>query len=170
MSDDAERTERVERRRMAAEELSWSVRVLARAAAQVDHALAAKLDLRPLDYEAMGHIMDHEGADIGPAELGQRLRISTGSATELADRLERSGHIARTRASTDRRRVQLVAQQQAVGRILQELGPLFANLDELSTEFTAAERAVIERYLRAASERLQAHAKTLGASEVDHPQ
>ena len=58
--------------------LSRSLRSLNRASAQLDHALAEKLGLRPLDYEAMGHIMVQGGAHLGPAELGHRLRISTG--------------------------------------------------------------------------------------------
>lgn len=152
---------------MSAEELSWSLRSLNRASAQLEHALAEKLGLRPLDYEAMGHIMDQDGAHLGPAELGQRLRISTGSATELADRLERSGHIVRTRESSDRRRVQLVAQHHAVGRILGELGPLFVDLDDLSHEFSAGEQEIIQRYLRVASERLREHAARLGTAPPD---
>ncbi|MCB5274064.1 hypothetical protein BJG92_01591 [Arthrobacter sp. SO5] len=165
MSNNAEDgwAEQVERGRMSADELSWSLRSVNRAATQLDHALAAKLGLRQLDYEAMGHIMDQEGTQLGPAELGQRLRISTGSATELADRLERAGHIARTREGSDRRRVQLVARQEAVGLILGELGPLFADLDALSNEFTDGEQAVINRYLRAAGDRLRDHTRALGA-------
>ena len=148
---------------MSAQELSWSLRAVNRASAELDHALAAKLGLRQFDYDAMGHIMAQEGTQLGPAELGQRLRISTGSATELADRLERAVHIARTRDLTDRRRVQLVARQEAVGRILGELGPLFADLDTLSSEFTDNDRAIINRYLRAATDRLHVHTQALNA-------
>ena len=108
--------------------------------------------------------MDQDGAHLGPAELGHRFRISTGSATELADRLERSGHISRTREGTDRHRVQLVAQQHAVGRILGELGPLFVDLDNLSQEFSAEEQAVIQHYLRGAGDRLRSHTATLSAA------
>ena len=108
--------------------------------------------------------MDQDGAHLDPAELGHRLRISTVAATELADRLERSGHISRTREGTDRRRVQLVAQQHAVGRILGELGPLFVDIDNLSQEFSAEEQAVIQRYLRGAGDRLRSHAATLSAA------
>ena len=147
-----------------ADVLPRSPRSVNRAASQLDHALAEKLGLRPLDYEAMGRIMDQDGAHLGPAELGHRLRISTGSATELADRLERSGHISRTRKGTDRRRVQLVAQQHAVGRILGKLGPLFVDLDNLSQEFSAEEQAVIQHYLRGAGDRLRSHAATLSAA------
>jgi DNA-binding MarR family transcriptional regulator len=155
--------EAVERARMSAAELSWSLRSVNRAALELDHALAARMALRPIDYEAMGHIMDREGHGLGPAELGQRLGISTGSATELVDRLERAGHIVRARADDDRRRVNLIPQPDAVGRILGELGPLFTALDTLAEDFTDEERAAIDRYLRAAAARLQARAAELSA-------
>lgn len=155
--------ESVERARMSADELSWSLRSVNRAAVELDHALASRVGLRPIDYEAMGHIMDREGSGLGPAELGHRLGISTGSATELVDRLERAGHIARSRADDDRRRVNLIPQPHAVGRILGELGPLFAALDTLAEDFTDDERAAIDRYLRAAAARLQTRAAELSA-------
>ncbi|MFE1644174.1 MarR family transcriptional regulator [Microbacterium sp. P01] len=161
--------EDIERGRMSADELSWALRSVNRAATRLDHALAAKMGLRALDYEAMGHIMDREGAMLGPAELGQRLGISTGSATELADRLERAGHILRARDEADRRRVALVPQQSAVGRILDELGPLFEALDDVAAGFTRDERAAIERYLRLAAKRLETRAEELGGSPHPSP-
>ncbi|POH65975.1 MULTISPECIES: MarR family transcriptional regulator [Cryobacterium] len=159
--------EQVERSRMSAAELSWALRSVNRAASQLEHALAAKVGLRALDFEAMGHIMDLEGTQLGPAELGHRLGISTGSATELADRLEAAGHIARARDATDRRRVNLVPQASAVGRILGELAPLFTALDSLALEFSPEEQAAISRYLRAAADELQTHSATLTSSSSD---
>ena len=156
-----DRAEAVERGRMSADELSWALRSVNRASVTLDHALATRVGLRHLDYAAMGHIMDQEGTQLGPAQLGQRLGISTGSATELADRLEQAGHISRARDAADRRRVSLVPRGEAVGRILGELGPLFEALDDLALQFTEAEREAISRYLRGAAERLTAHASDL---------
>lgn len=154
--------EAVERGRMSADDVSWALRSVNRAAAELDHALASKIGLRPLDYEAMGHIMNLEGTQLGPAELGHRLGISTGSATELADRLERADHIVRVRDGSDRRRVSLVPQPRTVGRILGELGPLFDGLDNLAREFTPDEQLAIQRYLRKAAAELERHAEALG--------
>ncbi len=161
--------EAVERGRMAAEELSWALRSMNRAAAGLDHALATRIGLRPIDYEAMGHIMDAEGTSLGPAELGHRLGISTGSATELADRLERAGHIRRARDASDRRRVSLVPQADSVGRILGELGPLFTALDDLARDFTPDEQRAIERYLRRSAAELESHTAALAAGR-SHPE
>lgn len=154
---------------MAAAELSWSLRSTNRAAAEVDQALAGRLGLRLLDYAAMAHIMSEEGQPLGPAELGHRLGISTGSATELADRLERADHIERGRTSADRRRVSLLPRKPAVDRILNELGPLFESLDELAAEFDEADQLVINRYLRSAVDRLHRYAADLAVAGEDPP-
>ncbi|MBE0011306.1 MarR family winged helix-turn-helix transcriptional regulator [Arthrobacter sp. AET 35A] len=163
-SEQAKRAEENERRRVTAEELSWALRGANRAAAEVDHALSTKIAVRPLDYSAIGHVMSQEGDPLGPAELGNRLGISTGSATELVDRLERAGHLIRVRDGKDRRRVHLRPTEEAVDRILGELRPLFDSLDAITTEFTSEEQQAIGRYLRLATERLADFADHLADS------
>ncbi len=148
---------------MSAAELSWSLRAVNRASTEVDQALAVRLGLRLLDYAAFAHVMSAESDPIGPAELGHRLGITTGSATELVDRLERAEHITRHRAESDRRRVSLVAQEHSIRRALDELSPLFESLDELATEFDDAEQAAIHRYLREARDRLSRFAGDLSS-------
>ncbi|WP_051427299.1 MarR family transcriptional regulator [Arthrobacter sp. H20] len=164
-SEQAKRAEETERRRVSLEELSWALRGVNRAAAEVDHALGSKISLRPLDYAAIGHVMSQEGEPLGPAELGSRLGISTGSATELVDRLERAGHLVRARDEKDRRRVLLRPTEEAVGRILGELRPLFDSLDTLTSEFTSEEQVTIGKYLRLATERLSDFVDYLTAEE-----
>lgn len=152
-------TETTERSRLEAPELSWALRELNRAAADIDHELAGRLRMRPLDYAAMGHVMNAPSA-LGPAELSARLGISTGSATELVDRLERAGHLRRRRDERDRRRVALEPTESAVASILGELGPLFAALDALADDFEPQEQEAITRYLRTAAQRMRAFADT----------
>lgn len=153
---------------MLAPELSWALRDANRAAADVDHALAERLHLRALDYTAMGHLMSAP-EPLGPAELSARLGISTGSATELVDRLERAGHVHRRRDDRDRRRVGLEPTDSAANGILGELGPLFAALDTLADEFTPAEREIIARYLRAAAQRMREFAGQPGRGRGASP-
>jgi DNA-binding MarR family transcriptional regulator len=144
-----------ERGQVTAAETSWALREVTRLSAEVDVQLAHRLSLRPLDHAALGHVMSAP-APLGPAELSARLGISTGSGTELVDRLERAGHLERRRDPTDRRRVALHASPSAVASVLQELAPLFASLDALEDELTAQEQAVVVRYLRASADRLRA--------------
>ncbi|QTE30133.1 MarR family winged helix-turn-helix transcriptional regulator [Pengzhenrongella sicca] len=156
-------TEALERSRLRAPEVSWALREVNRAAADVDHELAGRLDLRALDYTAMGHLMGAP-ATLGPAELSARLGISTGSGTELVDRLERAGHLRRRRNDRDRRRVGLEPTESAVADILGELGPLFAALDALAEDFSPEEQEVIARYLRSAAQRMRAFGAAGGST------
>lgn len=148
--------EQVERSRMSATEASWALREANRAAAEVDQVLARRIGLRPLDYAAMAHVMT-DAATIGPNELSTRLGISTGSATELVDRLESAGHLRRRRDDRDRRRVALEPTDATVGRILGELAPLFTALDDLAGDFTSAELDAVVRYLRRAAQLQRAY-------------
>jgi len=143
-----------ERSLVSASELSWALREVNRLAGDLDVELARRLHLRLLDSMALGHVMTAE-PPLGPAELSARLGISTGSGTELVDRLERAGHLQRHRDTRDRRRVALSASPEAVGSLLGELDPLFTTLDELADDFTPAEQEVVIRYLTAAAARMR---------------
>lgn len=152
---------------MSADEVSWALRGVNRAAAELDRAFASHLSLSPLEYSAIDHIMSSEGAPIGPVELATRIGISPGSATEMVDRLERDGHVSRERDSADRRRVLVTARPETVKRILGDLSPLFTDLDNLADTFNSHERQVIQNYLRQAANLLIAHSSSLDATEPD---
>jgi len=143
-----------ERARVSAPELSWALREVIRLSAEANSELARRLNLRQLDHAALGHVMTSP-SPIGPAELSARLGISTGSGTELVDRLEAAGHLERHRDTRDRRRVALHASEEAIARLLGELAPLFKAVDSLSDNFTAEEQEVIVRYLRAAAAQMR---------------
>lgn len=149
--------EQLERGRVSASELSWAVRSLVRASARVDRALASRLGLRPLDYTAMSHVMG-DAEPLGPVEVSSRLGISTGSGTELVDRLERAGHLRRERHPTDRRRVRLRPTDTTAARVVDTLRPLLDDLDAVATGMTPEEQQVVVRYLRAVEESLHRYA------------
>lgn len=154
----ADEVEGRERARVTAPELSWSLRELNRASAEVDHALAQRLRLRALEYDALGHLMDEPGT-LGPVELSSRLGISTGSGTELVDRLERAGHVQRHRHPQDRRRLTLQPTDSAVGEVLDQLAPLLADLERLAAELSEQEQALLTGYLREAAQRMHRFAQ-----------
>lgn len=157
----AARAELTERTRVAAHDVSWSLRATHRASSAVDQALAQRIGLRQLDYTALTHVLDAEETPLGPAELGHRLGISAGSASELVDRLERAGHVSRAREDVDRRRISVVPQRAAVAQVLGHLAPLFAALDGVAESFSSEEQEVIIRYLRLAASELGDHAEAL---------
>ncbi|GAA4769225.1 hypothetical protein GCM10023199_57730 [Actinomycetospora chibensis] len=107
----------------------------------------------------MNHVLTAE-PPIGLFELGHRLGISSGSATELVARLERAGHLERRRDGHDRRRVALYLGEETLTRVLGELAPLFAAVDDAAEQFTEAELAVMGRYLRLVAERMRHFARS----------
>ena len=135
--------------------LSLALREVTQAGADVGPALARRLGIRPLDCAAMEHVMTGR---LGPAELSARLGISTGSGTELVDRLERSGHLVRERHPHDRRRVALRATESTVADVLAALSPLLVAINALAADFTPDEQETITRYLREAARRLRDYA------------
>ncbi|MUN63752.1 MarR family transcriptional regulator [Kocuria sediminis] len=166
---DQDPVEHSERQRVSAPELSWAVRALVRAAAEVDRELARRLALRPLDYSALNHVMSGP-APLGSAELSGRLGISTGSATELVDRLEEAGHLHRSPHPRDRRRKVLEPTDAAVARTLGALQPLLERLDGLSEQFSPEDQAVIGRYLRAVTAHFHDFARATPAQDDPVPQ
>jgi len=161
----ADAVENRERERVEAPEVSWALREVARATAEVDRALASRVGMRAIEYAAMSHLMDEPGA-LGPVEFSARLGISSGSGTELVDRLERAGHVERHRHPADRRRLTLQPTEHAVTTVLHELTPLFAALDEVAEELTANEQALITRYLRTVAQRMHDYARSRPAEET----
>lgn len=159
------RVEDLERTRVHAGEVSWALRELTRAAADVEHRLARSMRLRAIDYAALGHVMSADEG-IGPVELSERLGISSGSGTELVDRLERAGHIRRDRHPQDRRRLVLHMSDEAVDLVIGELRPMIAQLDEIAAAFSPEEQEAIHRYLRATARSMSEFADRHGTGPV----
>lgn len=159
-SDPRDDIEHLERRRTDAHEVSWALRDLNRATADTERALAEHMGLRPMDYDAIGHLMAAERSPLGILDLAIRLRITPGSTSELIDRLERVGHVARQRALEDRRRVQLTVLPRAIEQVVENLRPLLHALDDLATKYTPEEQRIIADYLRKAA----AHTRTFAAN------
>lgn len=154
---------------MTASEMSWALREVSRLAGELDTQLARRLQLRPLDHAALGQVMSSQ-APLGPGELSARLGISSGSGSELIDRLERAGHLQRHRDTKDRRRISLSATPDAVQSVLSQLAPLFAALDAVGEDFTAQEQEAVIRYLRAAAGELRRFMEqTPGSEDVAPP-
>jgi DNA-binding MarR family transcriptional regulator len=131
--------------------LAWALHRLAVSSAVVDTVMAARLGISATDYLAMKHVMTVETL-IGPVELSRLLGMTSGSATALVDRLQRSGHLKRTQHPQDRRRLLLAPTEHARSQILTELEPLGEGIAQLSQGFTQSEREAIQRFLTLAAD------------------
>ncbi|MFF1838427.1 MarR family winged helix-turn-helix transcriptional regulator [Streptomyces sp. NPDC058231] len=70
------------------------------------HAFAHDQGLHATDVQALGAILDAD-EPMTPGRLREHLGLTSGAVTACVDRLERAGHIRRSRESTDRRVVHL---------------------------------------------------------------
>lgn len=124
------------------------LRHLQTAMGEAELALARRMRLGPTDLAAMSQLAFATHA-VGPGWLSHRLGMTPAAATELVDRLERAGHVARERDTDDRRRVRLVPTASAIEEVGGRLEPLLRALDATAVEFSDTERLVIRRFLTA---------------------
>jgi DNA-binding MarR family transcriptional regulator len=132
---------------------------------RVGQVFAERHGLHPTDLNAMLAVMqaELEGAPLTPGRLGPQLGLSSGATTAVVDRLERLGHVLRTREDSDRRRVTLRYGDTAAAIGREFFGPLGARMDAMLAGFSDTELDVVLRFLAGTTEMLGRHR----ASEQD---
>lgn len=118
-------------------------------AARVRGVVAREAGLSESELTALEHLVRQP---VGPAELARLLKVTTAASTGIVDRLAAHGHVTRVPHDQDRRRTQVVVTATGREEVLRRLLPMFRVLREIDASFTAAEREVVERYLRGATE------------------
>lgn len=105
--------------------------------------------LHRTDLNALVVIMDttRRGETISPGQLARALHLSASATTTVLDRLEDAGHIERDRSPSDRRRIQLLMPDKAVRLGEKFFRPLGVAFSRAWSDFTAAERNTIVRFL-----------------------
>jgi DNA-binding MarR family transcriptional regulator len=106
---------------------------------------AANAGLSENDFRALARVAAAGG--LTGAELGRKLGMTSSSMTELADRLERAGMVARTRSEADRRLV--VLRPTARGRRLVDraLGPVLSAMSAVLDGLDDSDLDAIARFL-----------------------
>lgn len=101
------------------------------------------------DLVALAHVMDagRTGNHLTPTELAAALNLSAPATSALLGRLEGVGHVQRTHASSDRRRVSIEMTPEAatVGRRV--FGPLGVEMRAAIGAYTRAEQELVLRFL-----------------------
>ncbi|MBP0457119.1 MarR family winged helix-turn-helix transcriptional regulator [Streptomyces montanisoli] len=98
---------------------------------RVAHGFAHAQELHPTDVQALVAIMDApstDGAPMTPGRLRERLSLTSGAVSACLDRLERAGHVRRTRDSQDRRVVHLTYEPAAADMARAYFEPLAHSL------------------------------------------
>jgi DNA-binding MarR family transcriptional regulator len=114
------------------------------------------------DVRALVAIMDaaRTGAALTAGGLGAAVDLSSASVTALLDRLERAGHVRRVRDSADRRRVVLEMSDAAMAAGAEFFGGLQRDLVHAMAQYSAAELAVVRRFLTGMTDVITEHARS----------
>jgi DNA-binding MarR family transcriptional regulator len=127
-------------------EVGWALRGVLARYSDVVRLVAERVALSVGDLTALELLMNDPA--LGPADLAQRLGITSASATVLVDRLEQAGHLSRKAHAHDRRRRTLEVTPHAEREMLGALAPLFSALERHDQSFSQQKQALIEKYLR----------------------
>ena len=114
------------------------------------------------DLVALAHVMDagRRGDHLTPSELSTALNLSPPATSALLGRLEAVGHVRRTHASSDRRRVSIEMTDDAVGVGRRVFGPLAGEMAATLARYSPQERVLVLRFL---TDVLAATAQATGA-------
>ncbi|MDX3095782.1 MarR family transcriptional regulator [Streptomyces sp. ME01-24h] len=114
--------------------------------------------LHHTDVQALVAVLDGDGhgGAMTPGLLRERLNLTSGAVTACLDRLERTGHIRRTRDAVDRRVVHLHYAPRGMEVAREFFRPLARGTDAARARFTEDELAVVLRFLAAMNDELTA--------------
>ena len=109
-------------------------------------AIAKKVGLSSADHKYLGILVQNGAMTAG--EFSQKIGLTTGATTGLIDRLEAKDLIRRVSDNDDRRKIRLVPNHKNAIKLLGDIfGQLQSKMVSITTQFTAAEIKIIEKYL-----------------------
>lgn len=123
---------------------------------RISHEFAQSQNLHHTDVQALIAILDGdgEGGALTPGRLREHLDLTSGAVTACLDRLERAGHVRRTRDGTDRRVVHLHYAPRAKEVARDYFSPLAHGTRAAREHFDEDELRVVVRFLAAMNEEL----------------
>lgn len=118
-------------------------------AQHVAHSFANQEGLHFTDLQALIAVMHAErrGDPLTPGRLGDTLGLSSGATTAVIDRLERAGHLRRTRESADRRVVHLRYGEPGLELAAAFFGPLGRRSQKVMDEFSRDDLETVRSFL-----------------------
>jgi DNA-binding MarR family transcriptional regulator len=120
-------------------------------------AVAKRMGIEVSELAALSHLQEAGPTTLG--RLGERLSVSPGAVTALVDRLEGRGHVERIPNPKDRRSVLVRHTEAGITDSLEHLWPYIREMRSIEEGFSEEERAVVARFLRAATEATHRHAE-----------
>ena len=116
---------------------------------EFSHRFASGLGLHTTDATALMEITaaEEKGAPLSPARLSERISLTSGATTALLNRLEKAGHIVRTRENADRRVVTLHSSAHVQDLADEFFGPLAVRLDAMMAKYPPELLSRFEEFL-----------------------
>ncbi|MFF4873581.1 MarR family winged helix-turn-helix transcriptional regulator [Streptomyces sp. NPDC090109] len=119
------------------------------------HGFAQAQGLHPTDVQALAVVLDSP-EPLTPGRLREHLGLTSGAVTACLDRLERAGHIRRSRESADRRLVHVYYEDGARAAARRYFLPLAEATARARDRFDDDELAVALRFLNVLNDELGA--------------
>ncbi|MGH3145476.1 MAG: MarR family winged helix-turn-helix transcriptional regulator [Rubrobacter sp.] len=120
-------------------------------------AIAKRMGIEASELAALSHLQ--EAGSMTPGRLGERLSMSPGAVTALVDRMESRGHVERVPNPKDRRSALVRPTEASLTDSLEHLWPYIVEMREIEDGLSEEERAVVARFLTAATEATHRHAE-----------
>jgi DNA-binding MarR family transcriptional regulator len=116
-------------------------------------ATAKRMSLEASELAALEHLQ--ASGPMTQKHLGERLSMSPGAVTAMIDRLESRSYVQRAPNPEDRRSALVGITKAGIEESLRHLWPYIEDLRALEEGFSEEERAVVGRFLRAATQATQ---------------
>ncbi|MFI0979790.1 MarR family winged helix-turn-helix transcriptional regulator [Streptomyces sp. NPDC021093] len=135
---------------------------------EVGRRFATWLGLHTTDAEALVQILygEERGEPFSPARLSERIMLSSGATTALLNRLEKAGHVVRTREQTDRRIVTLRGSARVQELTDDFFRPLAVRMDAMLGRYSAEQLQQFEGFLNELHVTLNEHLAELDGTDT----
>lgn len=147
------------------ESLAELVREHSSAVMRYAAATAKRMGIEASELAALEHLQAAGPMTLG--RLGERLSMSPGALTALVDRLERRGFVERSPNPGDRRSALVHETEAGLAESLEHLWPYILEMKAIEEDFSEGERAIVARFLSAATEATHRHAGLPGGHKRD---
>jgi DNA-binding MarR family transcriptional regulator len=137
--------DRKQRRRLT-NGIKDSLRELSIQLSLLNHVVGARLELRDVDFDCLD-ILSRYGP-LSPGALARQAGLHPATMTGVLDRLERGGWVVRERDPADRRAVNVRALPDRAGELIRLYGGMNGAMDDLCTEYTDEQLAVVGDFLK----------------------
>src|SRR3712207_5746539 len=135
------------------QELADLVRQYTSAVLRHAAATAKRMGLEASELAALEHLQ--AAGPMTHKRLGERLSMSPGAITSMVDRLESRGYVERIPNPEDRRSALVRITKRGLEESLRHLWPYIEEMKDVEEGFSEEERAVVARFLRAATRATQ---------------